>query len=125
MAKKVIKKGGVSAGAVLGGVSTVAVLSAAAYVLFGPEAKKNRKVIKGWTVKMKGEIIEKLEQAKEITEPVYHNIIDQVSAKYSKVKNIEQAELDALVAGVKKTWKVMTNKSKPKSKAKAKAKAKK
>lgn len=44
----------------------IAALSAAAYVLFGPEGKKNRKVIRGWAIKMKGEVIEKLENAKRL-----------------------------------------------------------
>ncbi len=116
MAKKQASKG--ITGAVVGGVASVAALSAAAYVLFGPDAKKNRKAIKGWAIKMKGEIIEKLEEAKDITEPVYHNIIDKVSAKYAKAKNIDQAELESLVTDVRKHWKTMTKSSKPKAKAK-------
>jgi hypothetical protein len=118
MEKKKVNKGGVSAGAIAGGVATVAALSAAAYVMFGPDAKKNRKVIKGWAVKMKGEIIENLEKAKDITEPVYHNIIDKVSSKYAKAKDMNQEELEALVKDVKKHWKTMTAKSKAKPRAK-------
>lgn len=122
MVQKKVAKKGVSAGVVAGTVASVAALSAAAYVMFGPDAKKNRKVIKGWAVKMKGEIIENFENAKEITEPVYHNIIDKVSAKYAKAKNIDQAELHSLVADVKRHWKTMTKNVKPKAKPKAKAK---
>lgn len=83
----------------------VAALSAAAYVLFGPEGKKNRKVIKGWAVKMKGEIIEKFENAKELTEPVYHQIVDGVQAKYAKLKNVNQEDLVKTIAEIKKHWK--------------------
>lgn len=75
------KQNGLSGGEMVGIGATVAALGAAAYVMFGPDAKKNKKVIRGWAIKMKGEIIEKLEDAKEISEPVYHNIIDSVSAK--------------------------------------------
>lgn len=121
MVKKVNKKG-LSAGAIAGIGATVAAVSAAAYLLFGPEAKKNRKAIKGWTVKMKGEIIENFEKAKDITEPVYNDIINKVSAKYSKIKNIDKAELDALVVDARKHWKTMMKDVKPKVKAKAKAK---
>lgn len=85
----------------------VAALSAAAYLLFGPEGNKNRKHVRGWAVKMKGEIIEKFEEAKELTEPVYNKIIDQVSEKYAKVKNIDQAELKATIADIRKHWKAM------------------
>ena len=39
--------------------------------------------------KMKGDIIEKFEKTKDLTESTYHNIIDQVSAKYAKVKGVD------------------------------------
>lgn len=117
MEKKNVKKG-LSTGAVVGIGATVAALGAAAYILFGPDGKKNKKAIKGWSIKMKGEIIEKLEQAKEITEPVYHKIIDEVSAKYAKAKNIDAKDVELAVAEVKKHWKAMVKDAKPKAKAK-------
>lgn len=118
--KKANNKKGISAGEVVGIGATVAAIGAAAYVLFGPDAKKNKKVIKGWAVKMKGEIIEKLEEAKEVSEPVYHKIVDQVHAKYSKVKNIDPKELEGAILDIKKHWKAMVKDSKPKKKAKTK-----
>ena len=86
----------------------IAAATAAAYLLFGPEKKKNREKVRGWAVKMKGEIIEKFEKAKEITEPVYNQIIDQVYKEYSRIKNIDQAELDAIVADIRKHWKAIS-----------------
>ena len=85
----------------------IAALSAAAYVLFGKDGKKNRKAIKGWAVKMKGEIIEKFEEAKELTEPVYHDIVDKAQARYSKFKNVDQKELIATINEIKKHWKAI------------------
>jgi hypothetical protein len=114
MAKQADKKNGV--GGVVGVVAGVAALSAAAYVLFGPNAKKNRTVIRGWAVKMKGEIIEKFEEAQELTEPTYHKIIDKVSEKYAKIKNIDQAELKATIAEIRKHWKAMTKGSQKRKK---------
>ncbi len=105
--KKVVSKKGLGAGAIVGIGAGVAALSAAAYVLFGPDAKKNRKAIKGWSVKMKGEIIEKFEQAKELTEPVYHDIVDGIQAKYSKLKNVDQEELVKVISEIKKHWKAI------------------
>ena len=122
MEKKNVSKKGMSTGEVVGIGATVAALGAAAYILFGPEGKKNKKVIKGWAVKMKGEIIDKLEDAKEITEPVYHKIIDEVSAKYAKVKKVDAKDLEVAVAEVKKHWKSMIKDSKPKKKVVAKKK---
>jgi len=98
-------KKGSNIGEIVGIGAGIAALSAAAYIMFGPDAKKNRKAIRGWAVKMKGEIIEKLEQAKDITEPIYHDIVDQIEAKYAKVKNVDSKELEAVVADIKKHWK--------------------
>ncbi|MDD5152935.1 MAG: hypothetical protein PHS95_03015 [Candidatus Pacebacteria bacterium] len=100
----------------------IAALSAAAYVMFGPDAKKNKKAVKSWAVKMKGEIIEKLEEAKEITEPVYQNIINTVHQKYENVKNIDKTELMDAIADLRKQWNNMSKDAKPKKKTKKSAK---
>lgn len=123
MEKKKVGKKGLSGGEIAGIGATVAALGATAYVLFGPDGKKNKKAIKGWAVKMKGEIIEKLEEAKEISEPVYHKIIDTVYAKYTKVKNIDPKELEDAVLGIKKHWKSMVKDVQPKKKSASKAKS--
>lgn len=116
------KNTGVGAKTVLEIGAGIAALSAAAYVLFGKEGKKNRKVIKGWAIKMKGEMIEKFENAKELTEPVYHSIVDSVHAKYAKLKNVDQAELDKSIAEIKKHWKAIQNDKKSKKPKTAKKK---
>lgn len=112
MVNKQTKTTSASTGAKLVVGASIAAVSAAAYLLFGPEGKKNRKIIKGWSVKMKGEIIEKMEQAKDVTEPVYQKIIDQVSSKYAKLKNIDKAELEGVVSDIKKHWKAMSKTTK-------------
>jgi len=111
------KNNKVSAGAAVGAVAGIAALTAAAYVLFGPDAKKNQKAIRGWAVKMKGEMIEKFEKARELTEPAYHRIVDEVSAKYAKAKNVDQAELAAMIADIRRHWKRMAKGAKPAKRA--------
>ena len=56
------QKKGADVGIVVGVAAGVAAIAAAGYFLFGPNGKNNRKVIKGWTVKMKGEVLEKIEK---------------------------------------------------------------
>ncbi|MFA6251290.1 MAG: hypothetical protein WC603_01535 [Candidatus Paceibacterota bacterium] len=107
MKKKTVSKKGVSAKKIIGIGAGVAVLSAAAYVLFGPNGKKNRKVIHGWAVKMKGEIIEEFEKAKVLTEPMYHNIVNKAETRYAKLKSVDKKELEALVKDLKKHWKII------------------
>lgn len=112
MSKKVNQK--VEAGKVAAGVAGVAALSAAAYLLFGPEGKKNRKKISGWAVKMKGEIIEKFEDLKEVTEPMYNKVVDEVSSKYAKAKNLSAEEVAEVVGEIKKHWKSLVKDAKGK-----------
>jgi gas vesicle protein len=112
--KKPEKKSAI--GAAVGIGVGIAAASVAAYLLFGPEGKTNRKKISGWSIKMKGEIIEKFEKVKEVTEPIYHEIVDEVSEKYSKLKNIDKEELEAVVEDLRKNWKNIVKEAKPKPK---------
>ena len=84
MAKK--QSSGGNAGAMVAVTAGIAALSAAAYVMFGPDAKKNKKAVKSWAIKMKGDIVEKLEEAKEVTEPMYQEIINTVHQGFSTTK---------------------------------------
>ncbi|MDD4074297.1 MAG: hypothetical protein PHU17_02115 [Candidatus Pacebacteria bacterium] len=115
MVKKTTSKKG-NLGAVVGLGVGIAAASVAAYLLFGPDGEKNRKKVVGWTVKMKGEIIEKFEKVKEVTEPIYQEIVDEVSKKYSKLKGIDKEELEAVVGDLKKNWKKIIKEAKPKKK---------
>lgn len=79
-------------------------LSAASYFMFGDDGKKHRKQIKGWTLKMKGEVLEKLEKIKDINPKIYNQIIDDVSVKYGKLKHISKDEISQIVFDLKKHW---------------------
>ncbi len=74
---------------------------AGAHFLFGnsENAKRNAKKLQGFAIKMKGDVIEKLEKAKQISEPIYNQIVDDVSKKYSK---IEKMQISEIVAELKK-----------------------
>lgn len=78
---------------------------AGAYFLYGKDGAKNRKKIKSWGLKAKGEVLEKLEKAKGLTEANYHDIIDIVSTKYGKVKGVAPEEIQAFAKDLKKHWK--------------------
>lgn len=95
----------------------IAAASAAAYLLFGPNGTKNRKLAKSWAVKMKGDVLEELERVQEITEPMYHSIVDKVSKKYGRLKNVDTTELTAAVDDLRKHWKGMMKQVKPKKAA--------
>jgi DNA-binding transcriptional ArsR family regulator len=102
--KKDTKQVAVVAGVAVG----LAALTAAGYFVFGPNGKNNRKQIKGWSLKMKGEILERLEKLKDVTPEVYNAIIDEVSAKYGKLKNISEEEVAAIATDLKKHWRAIS-----------------
>ncbi len=102
-------KGGSSAVklAVLG--ASLAGLAATAYFFFGPKGKVHQRHAKAWAIKMKGDVVEKLEAAREISEPVYQEIIDSVAAEYEKSKRAGHEEINALAQDLKKHWKTISN----------------
>jgi hypothetical protein len=100
----------------------VAALAAAGYFFFGPNGNKNRKNMKGWMIKMKGEVIEKLEKAKEVTEPVYNTIVDTIATKYAKT--VDQNEIQDMVKNLKKHWKSISGEASSKKKSAKKVTAK-
>ena len=94
-----------SAGSVAAVGAGVVALAAASYYFFGPEGKKNRHSLKGWMIKMKGEVIEKMEDAKDLTEEVYNKIVDAVVAKYTKAGKVSEMELRMFSDMLKSQWK--------------------
>ena len=85
--------------------TSLAALAATAYFLFGPKSKKRREQAKAWAIKMKGEVVERLEAAREITQPAYQEIIDTVAEDYATGKKAGKAEIDALAKDLKSHWK--------------------
>ncbi len=111
MVKKITKKGSGVGKAIAVGAG-VAALGAVAYLLMGPNGKKNRKAVKAWTVKMKAEVAEKMENMKEVTAPIYEKIVHEVADKYKKLKNIDSKDVQAEVNALKKQWSGMAKKAK-------------
>ncbi len=123
MAKNTVNKGLVAGSVGLAAASVAAL--AGGYLLYGAkDAAKNRKKVRGWTLKAKGEILEKIEKLQDVSEDKYNDIVDVVTKKYAGLKDIDPADLTALVNDAKKHWKVIhrqlagTPKKKPKTKAK-------
>lgn len=89
----------------LGIVGLAAAGIAGAYFLYGKDGAKNRKKIKGWILKAKGEVLEKIEKAKDFSEEYYHTAIDAVAEKYGKGKDITPEDIQGFVKDLKKHWK--------------------
>jgi hypothetical protein len=74
------------------------------YFLYGKNAKKRRTQVKGWALKLKGEVLERVERLKDIDEASYHKIIDAITRRYASLKHIDKEELAALVKDLKQHW---------------------
>ena len=93
----------------------LAALAAGAYFFLSNQGKANQKHAKAWAIKMKGDVVGKLETAREVTEPIYNDIIDSVAAKHAKIMKLNSQEVNELAQELKKHWKtingVMLNKN--------------
>ncbi len=92
----------------------VAALTAAGYFFLGPNGKKNRRVTRAWMIKMKGDIVEKMESMKDITEEAYHKVVDTVAAAYTTIGGKE--EVSKMAKELKGHWKSISGKGKSKAK---------
>jgi hypothetical protein len=110
------KKKGMSAGTKMGlgfGLTAAAVSAAGAYFLYGSKkATQNRKKVKGWMLKAKGEVLEGLEKAEEITADEYRTLVDAASGVYATVKSASAAELKDFKKEMGEHWeKLQKNKT--------------
>jgi hypothetical protein len=100
------------------GLALAAASVAAAYFLSGKEGAKRRKEIKGWMVKAKGEVLQRMEQAKDMNEKMYATIVDQVSSQYRGAKQIDAKDIQAFAKEMKGYWrdiKKSVSKERPKA----------
>jgi hypothetical protein len=87
------------------GITAAAVAAAGAFFLYGSKnAAKNRKAVKSWTLKAKAEVLEKIEQAKDMTKEEYEQLIDTVSGAYKDVKNASKVDLSTFKKEMKEHW---------------------
>lgn len=83
----------------------IASLAAGAYFLYGSKgAPKNRKKIRGWTLKAKGEVLEKLESLAHVSEEMYHNAVKEIADKYKKLKHIDASEIEEFTTEILAYW---------------------
>ncbi len=104
------------------GLVAIAAAAAGTYFLYGSKnAKNNRAQVKAWTLKARGEVLERLEKLPAISEEVYSNIIKEVSARYQTLKKLDAKEVAAFASELQGHWKEIAKSVKTASKAPAKA----
>ncbi|HEY9481140.1 MAG TPA: hypothetical protein VIR98_02845 [Candidatus Paceibacterota bacterium] len=98
-------KKGINPGAVAAGLIGITAAAVGAYYLYGSdEAKKNRAKVKAWMLKAKGDVLEELEKAQEVTESAYETALDTVARKYRELKEVDPDELATFLAEMKDHW---------------------
>lgn len=76
------------------GLTAAAVTAAGAFFLYGSKnASQNRKKVKGWMLKAKGEVLEALEKAETITEDEYKTLVETATKAYGTVKSATAGEV--------------------------------
>ncbi len=105
------------------GVAAVSALALGAYLLYGKNGDKNRKKVKAWMLKAKGEILEQLENVKDMSVDSYHDLVDKIVSKYSAKSDMTKADIGALVSELKSyagrfTGKKTTSRTAPRKTAK-------
>lgn len=106
------------------GIVIAAAAIAGAYFLYGKDGAKNRKKIKGWALKMKGEVLERMEEMPELTHGAYLQIIEEVAKTYKPLRNVDSKDLATTVQELEGHWKNIAKASKPTKKATPKKAAK-
>ena len=96
------------------GLGAAAVAAAGAYFLYGSaSAAKNRKAVKSWALMAKGEVLEKLEDAQDMTQKEYEALIKSVAGAYSGAKNASKKDIIEFSKEMKDHWKAIEKAAAP------------
>lgn len=86
------------------GIGLAALAAAGTYFLYGKRGAKNRETIAGWALQLKGQVLEKMENLKEVNQQKYNELIEETVERFGRVKNVSAAELKLITADLKSAW---------------------
>ncbi len=92
----------------------VVALAAAGYFFLGPRGKKHIAQTRGWMIKMKGDVVEKLETMHDVTKDAYDAVVDTVASAYTAMGGKE--EVMRFSKELKSHWKAISKKAAVKAK---------
>ncbi|MFM2374556.1 MAG: hypothetical protein RLZZ234_551 [Candidatus Parcubacteria bacterium] len=108
-AKKQVKNTELTGGQKIGiGVGVTATMLAAVggYFLYASkDAKKNRTKVGSWMLKAKAEVLEGIENTKELTEADYDKLVDDVMKGYKAARSASVKDLADFAGEMKNHWK--------------------
>lgn len=86
-------------------LTTAAMAAAGAYFLYAsPNAAKNRKKVKSWMLKARGEVLEVLEKAGKMTAEEYQVAVEQIAAGYGQLQNVSRADIVEFKKDMMANW---------------------
>ena len=86
------------------GIGMAALAAAGAYFLYGKKGSKSREAVAGWALQLKGEVLAKMEDLKDINQQAYNELVDETAARYGRVKRVSAAELKNITVDLKNAW---------------------
>lgn len=86
------------------GIALAAIAAAATYFLTGKRGVENRAKIEAWTLKMKGEVLEKMKKMKDMNKEAYYQLVDEVSVRYARVGRVGAEEMKHMTEELKGAW---------------------
>ncbi len=108
MATKKSSKKGLSGGEKVGigvALTTAAMAAAGTYFLYAsPNAAKNRKKVKSWSLKAKGEVLEAMEKASKMTAEEYQALVDGIASGYAQMKTASKADIAEFKKEMTANW---------------------
>jgi hypothetical protein len=86
------------------GIGLAALAAAGTYFLYGKRGAKNRETIAGWTLQLKGEVLEKMERLKHINQESFNELVDETAERFGRVKKVGASELAVITGDLKNAW---------------------
>ena len=86
------------------GILLGAIAAAGTYFLTGKRGEKNREKIAAWTLKMKGEVLEKMKDLKEMNKENFEALVDEIAVRYARAERVGACEMKHLKTEVKSAW---------------------
>lgn len=88
------------------GLTAAAAAAAGAFFLYGAKnSEKNRKKVKSWMLKAKGEVLEALEKGGQITEDEYRSLVKAATGAYASVQKASTGEMKEFKNEMEDHWK--------------------
>lgn len=96
-------------GSGLGLAAALVAAAAGTYYLYGKGGEKHRKLVRGWMLRAKGEVMDNIEKMDKVTEGAYHKVVEDVMKQYKKYKEVDKTELTNIARELRQAWRGISN----------------